>query len=280
MTYNIFGGNGVKVSNFNNTNTNTEFNTIKPYYEVVLAQKPDIICTQEQNYNIKNMKNIKNFKNFGFTETCGKGGERVGVHYKDEIKEPECITEETKIGVPKRHAIIFKYKGVKIANLHLAGGRFDDKEVLGNNFKKILNFKLELVKKVIKEEPDIILGDFNSVLEGRRQNLNSQMKYFSKKFRRTLNKSNLDRIKDWNYGPYNLLEDNGYKYSKPDNTNDVGFTNLRGKTIIDTIWYNPDKVTCVGTKIIETRTNIKDGFKSPSDHYPVITTVEVKNNTS
>ena len=68
-------------------------------------------------------------------------------------------------GVVPRNAIIIKDTvfDISIANLHLEGGRFIDLELDDNTFQIYLEIKLALLKEVLKKQPDIILGDFNSV---------------------------------------------------------------------------------------------------------------------
>ena len=68
-------------------------------------------------------------------------------------------------GVVPRNAIIIKDTefDISIANLHLEGGRFIDLELDDNTFQIYLEIKLALLKEVLKTQPDIILGDFNSV---------------------------------------------------------------------------------------------------------------------
>jgi hypothetical protein len=68
-------------------------------------------------------------------------------------------------GVIPRNAIIIKDTefDISIANLHLEGGRFIDLELDDNTFQIYLEIKLALLKEVLKTQPDIILGDFNSV---------------------------------------------------------------------------------------------------------------------
>jgi hypothetical protein len=68
-------------------------------------------------------------------------------------------------GVVPRNAIIIEDTvfHIRIANLHLEGGRFVDLELDDNTFQTYLEIKLALLKEVLKMSPDIILGDFNSV---------------------------------------------------------------------------------------------------------------------
>jgi hypothetical protein len=87
---------------------------------------------------------------------------------------PEKSKEKSKEKIFPKFGIFFKYRNIKIANLHLAGGRhFDQLIQYENNFVAMLKFKLDLLTKILGDDnyddyedckPDIILGDFNSVI--------------------------------------------------------------------------------------------------------------------
>jgi len=68
-------------------------------------------------------------------------------------------------GVTPRNAIIIKDTkfGISIANLHLEGGRFIDLELDDQTFQNYLDIKLGLLREVLVFNPDIVMGDFNSV---------------------------------------------------------------------------------------------------------------------
>ncbi len=59
-----------------------------------------------------------------------------------------------------RCATIITYMGVKIANTHLTGGRYDDKWYNMSNIKGE-QIKSRQIKFILTENPDIIVGDFN-----------------------------------------------------------------------------------------------------------------------
>lgn len=63
--------------------------------------------------------------------------------------------------VPSRKSLdIIRIAGKVIANIHLTGGRHDDKE-----FRDLVDFKSEELKFIVSEyHPDIIVGDFNAEL--------------------------------------------------------------------------------------------------------------------
>jgi exonuclease III len=240
--------------------------------------KPEIICTQESTKHVPNTK-LGSYNSF---DSAGDGSEIVGVfsnsesqNYINSIKK--ISTHGSAYNVADRHAILFDYKGVKIANLHLEGGRFSDQQLF-NNFDNLLKYKLELLNEVIKENPDIILGDFNSVYSSdskkMKDYLEGQYAYFQTivlKQATTLKDKQKKTVDSWNAAPYNLLVNSGYEYAKPDNeVSDV--TNGRGSSIIDTVWYKKESITLTNSHIINTILNKDDNYNAGnciSDHNPV-----------
>jgi hypothetical protein len=72
-----------------------------------------------------------------------------------------------------------------------------------------------------------------------------------------------------NYFPYKLLQDAGYVYAKPENY-ETCITSSRGQSVVDTIWYLPERVRCIKSSIVDC--GKVDGnflFGELSDHNPV-----------
>jgi hypothetical protein len=223
----------------------------------------DIICTQEDDDSNDNIgEYILRIKH-------GTGGEIVGVYTKPDNKiniinrnkissEPllQDITGPTAPpqldGAVRRNAILFSYKGIKIANLHLEGGINVDKYLL-TNFELYLNYKLELLNKILYECPDIILGAFNSVYstnpEILNKYLNTQYRMFAHKYKRVLTQSEKNNINKWNNEVFNLLKTNGYTYAEPEN-HGREFTSSQSNSIMDCIWYNSNKIHLIESNII------------------------------
>ena len=287
MTYNVFHGDrygegrpkGVALPEDHVQSSNEYINNLED-------GKPDIICTQE------NDRGKVKFNGYKFENKCPVGNntsEDVGLYIKTENKPNvtfvKCIEEYA------RHAIIFDYKNIKIANLHLAGGRHIDKK-LHNEYQIKYDEKMKLLQSVINENPDIILGDFNSVWsnnEGRKKKfLDGQINYLTNLIDHETNDvigvrddpdggmSAGEKITKWNIGPYELLKKEGYTYAVPDNETSVA-TNFRGNTIVDTIWYKGDKVNLTNTTIKNTMVDAgHSGAFAPSDHNPITTTVTIQ----
>ena len=130
----------------------------------------DVILTQE---NDKTVFKINQYE-------CGQGSESVGIYTHKDLHIDECIhssifLEETK----NRYGLISIVNGIKIANLHLEGGRFTDKLIFKIDKRQLLlKFKLDLLEKIIYKNPHCIAGDFNSVYE---HEIEKQFSYFSLK---------------------------------------------------------------------------------------------------
>jgi hypothetical protein len=255
LTFNIFGKDCKQFEQFN----------IPP------THIPDIIFTQESvPHRLKG-------KIHGLPSkvASGYGKEIVGLYSTNKPKIIKKLTTHgSKLNVVDRHGLIVDMNGIKIANLHLEGGRYSD-QLIFKNFNGILKYKLSLLHDIINEKPDVILGDFNSVyssnIKQHKRFLKGQFDYFSKFVKKDkLTSVEKEKIYKLNNAPYELLVKNGYVYAKPDNESTT-ITNGRGNSIIDTIWYKPEKVDVKGTHIINIMSP-KDKFseyKCISDHNPL-----------
>ena len=237
----------------------------------------DIVCTQEEPSGAKDTEHYKRLN------TCGRGYEIVGVYYKKNVESApefkECIETIPAQGT-KRYAILFTYKGILIANLHLEGGRYtDDKLCKGDatEMNKVYEYKMELLKKVIDKKPDIIMGDFNSVYSSKEEQLQKFLKgqstYFNDKCK---NKVSDDFIGKWNKGPFEELQKE-YTYAEPVNQSE-SYTSALGKSIVDTIWYktNTDKFTFMKSEIVQSMDPyFQSNYCFYSDHNPVVLTIKL-----
>jgi exonuclease III len=240
----------------------------------------DILCTQEDSgkniYNpISKYKILPVIKN----KSCGgKSFETVGVYEKipNSVMFDNCINSNQLYKKDKlnRFSIIFNYKNIKIANLHLEGGRFTD-QILLTDFETLLPIKLSLLEEIVKQEPDIILGDFNSVYCSDKSLLNKflegQYNYFENYIKQSkLTKKDKSNIKLWNLAPFIMLKKHGYIYAKPDNEKTM-ITNGRGNSIIDFIFYKKNNLVLEKSNIINimNKSDSYKDYKCISDHNPV-----------
>lgn len=283
-----------KKHNINNNNNNNSFSilsfniysrrcnsfNINLVDKILKDNKIDILCTQEDSG--KNIyKPISNYKILPVikTHSCGdKSFETVGVYEKipNSINFNNCINSNQvyKQNKINRFSIVFNYKNIKIANMHLEGGRYTD-QILLTDFKTLLPIKLSLLEDIIKQEPDIILGDFNSVYCSDNSILNKflegQYSYFENVVKNAkLTKKDKSNIKKWNLAPFIMLKKHGYTYAKPHNETTM-ITNGRGNSIIDCIFYKKNKISLESSNIINI-INKSDNYKDDkciSDHNPI-----------
>jgi hypothetical protein len=160
-------------------------------------------------------------------------------------------------------------KTIKIANIHLCGGRFDE----GTHQKcnnppnsldcqiELTNIKNESIAAVVSADVDIILGDFNSDVNNYINGtpLEVQRKYLEKK------NWTLKQINTWNTAPFEYLTKAGFKLVQPEDQ-----TSWFGGTP-DVIWYNPLKYKYIFNNIIDMGATTAISQKSgASDHNGVM----------
>ena len=159
-------GNTLVLSSFNvytwNGYNMRRSNFVSKFKELIADKGVELLLTQEDYYqdgdNNETVKAYsKNIKEF-------KGSSRKPSRFNC----LSCITTSPFFyGAVPRNAIIIEDRafGITIANLHLEGGRFVDTELYDSTFQTYLEIKLDLLNKLLalKQTPDIILGDFNSV---------------------------------------------------------------------------------------------------------------------
>ena len=249
--------------------------------DYIIQSNADIVCTQEDTDGSK-------LNNYTEVKSCGGGSETERVYMKNNIATNiECIlVPGISIGTIKtqeRSAVLFTVQGVKIANVHLEGGRFAD-DNLFTNTAALQAKKLELLNTILSKNPNIIVGDFNSVYHSdpivKQRSLDSQYDYFSRTvLKKVISDADKKIIDEWNNTPYELLVKSGYKYATPSNEDQ----NTNGNTIVDAIWYKEDKdLFELKDTRIDTRMKTGDKYDNPagceySDHNPVLTTIVFKN---
>jgi len=268
----------VKIITYNIFQTKCK-NSEKNISQFISDNRFDIVCTQEDRELSKILSDYRAMFD------CGKDtDEKVQMYVLEKFAKQydatgKCISYQLTNLQTERYAIITSLTNVqdfKIVSLHLEGGRYADQQVL-NDFNKVMNQKMGLLKKVIKQNPEIICGDFNSVYstdtERLNEFLNSQYEYFRIQYNdgEELTDENKKNIKEINLGPFNYLKDMGYDYAKPKNEMEL-VTNGRGNTIIDCFWYKKERVRVNECIIIDKNGGKNwEGEKSCkfSDHNPV-----------
>ena len=199
-------------------------------------EKRDVLCLQEYQRTSLN-RNYKHNKSHPDDSTPPVITERVSIHSDKDISNVIGL-DDGRACDTKRYAIIATIDGIKIANCHLCGGRNDDTKIHKGEFE---NKKLTLLTEIIKTNPDIIVGDFNSDLSS---GLNRKEEQY---WRDIYHKEGVSgklvdfltkKVRVWNNLPFKLLEQHEYRRVKI-----KGPTSKHGGSV-DHIYYNP-KINCV-----------------------------------
>ena len=227
----------------------SEINDILPY--------ADVIVTQDDSHSLNLLRMIPS--------SCGG----LGLYSKMLIEKPSCVSPiNEEPSNKKRYVYTATVNGIKISNIHLEGGRSSDRLVL-NADEKILGYKMKLLELVIKENPLIIAGSFNSVYSQDAETyelyMNNQFDYFTGLNGNPLSEEQRDFILKWNQAPYNVLLESGYQYARPKNNS---YTSQLAKTSVDSIWYK--NLNIVDSYILDLP--YTDQTLCISDHNPVVAT--------
>ena len=148
---------------------------------------------------------------------------------------------------------------VKVASIHLSGGRFDDiASLTGDNYM----VKTNQIRELLKENPDIVCGDLNTKLVPPEEDkyFNELLKSQNKASTRSLN----EKWRIWMYGLDDVFKESGYVSvfegkEAPD-------TSIFGGTV-DMIYYKPDILTCSSSNAVDGAMEL--GKRILSDHAPV-----------
>jgi nicotinamide mononucleotide (NMN) deamidase PncC/exonuclease III len=175
--------------------------------------------------------------------------------------------------------VIIEEIPIKVASVHLLGGRFDNQASLKNN--TYVDEKKAQLMNVISVRPDIICGDFNTKINMEHIKPSTTAYYNTLSKPEQPNSNVLSRWDKWIYmDEYNaLLEEHGYKsiYLTGD-FSDKNTSAFGG--IVDYIYYKPSKLELVKSEIyddkgvMEKQTNIR--YRPIlSDHFPVVATFRI-----
>ena len=213
---------------------------IKERSEIIMKKDPDLILIQESNLKSINFKEKYDLIEYSIRNI----NEMMDIFLKKNSKwRLESIFDFiSELGYVKRICKIIELrsretnKKLKIGNVHLIGGRFEENDKIGKmligNVKTIRERKNEVIEKLIKDHDiDIVGGDFNSdlncYLEGKVQE--EHLKFMKK----VSPKKDIKIYEEWNISPYNYLKDSDYELSKG---NIIKNTSLY-RTHPDSVWY-------------------------------------------
>jgi endonuclease/exonuclease/phosphatase family metal-dependent hydrolase len=136
------------------------------------------------------------------------------------IPTVKCDTER----VSQLATFTYRKKVVRIANVHLCGGKYDDGVYADTSSRKMRSIKSEAVNSL--KRADIVLGDFNSLFDPF-----SNESYLEYVYDLGWDKS---QIKAWNQAPFDRLSKLGFTRVEWDTP-----TTFYGNTP-DSIWYRPE----------------------------------------
>lgn len=229
----------ISISSINIEYGNRNRHKIKEKSDLIAKYEPDIIFLQECDNHLINFS-----KNYNYVDYSTFNDEMIEIYSKkssnwkiNSIYQFESLLSYTKRPC-KCIELINDDKLIKLGNIHLCGGRYDENDNIGKmligNLKEIRSRKNEVIKRLIDEfKVDIIAGDFNSDLNCY---LNSQLNEdHLSYFKKVAPKKNILTYLEWNVSPYRLLNDNFYKlaYNKDSN---YKYTSVY-KTHPDSVWY-------------------------------------------
>ena len=227
--------------------------------------KPDLVVFQEAGtkFDIKGYDNIQ-----------WSGGETkyenmaAALRHNTEWTSVQIKTFRTNLCNTLRDVvqIILKNKQnpaiqIKIGNVHLCGGRYDEEVSQYKTNYNLIKTKEEGIN--LLHECDIVLGDFNSDIHYfLNKNPNKQQEIFLKDKLWTD-----EQIEIWNTTPYKLLERKKLKLVPPEEK-----TSFFGGTT-DVIWYKNNKLLLANNGIINMGIqNAKRQEDGASDHNGVYAT--------
>ena len=247
---------------------------IKEKSDIIAKYNTDIILVQECD------KTAIDFSNdYNYIDYSSMNSEIIDVYLKKKSKwiQDSIIEFNTTLSYTTRTCKIICLKNkitnqlIKIANIHLCGGRFDENDKIGGmligNLKTIRTKKNEIIEKLVNQyNVDIIAGDFNSDLicylnndTLQKQHLNYLQKISPKK--------SLKVYQEWNSTPYKYLFNNNYSLAFLD-TNKNNYTSIY-KTHPDSIWFKKGLFIQNEYKYIDLITN------TLSDHNAIYTKLQI-----
>lgn len=206
----------------------------------IIQNEPDIIFIQECNNSSIDFQNKYEYIDYKILNE-----EVVDIYLKKNSKwKKDFIFQfNTKYSYTIRTCKIIFLKNIitnkilKLANVHLCGGRFDEDDKIGGMLigdeKQIQQRKNEVLEKLINEyDIDIIAGDFNSDINCY---LNDEILPHHLEFLKKVSpNTSIQILKEWNKSPYNFLDSNLFTLAI--NKENIRNTSIY-KTHPDSIWF-------------------------------------------
>lgn len=174
---------------------------------------------------------------------------------------PEALDISGGCSVP-RCATFVTVKGIRIANLHACGGRFDDRKYAKMAAEKTKEQHVELVAQ---KKPDLIVGDFNADNDPQAAERALQGYELYKK----LDEKNKALFRDFFLGHVAALKKRGFMAAYDSRA--VGPTSVYGSTV-DWMYYKQEVLEPVGPPTV-----VKTIDKKYTDHNGVLVTFRVLN---
>ena len=240
--------------------------------DILSKCSPDIILIQESNTELINFDKYFLVK---YDDLCNKEKMDIYIRKDSMWEQSDKNMFNSNLGHTGRPTKIIVLKNkitkkeIKISNIHLIGGRFEendkDGKMLIGNLKDIRNRKTEVLKKLINSyDIDIVAGDFNSDVKcylngGILQE--GHLKFLQKV---SPNKS-YEIYREWNIAPFNYLDKNGFKIVKKLDLVNTSLFN----THPDSIFYKEKNFEIINHKYIDLITD------DLSDHNAIYTSFNV-----
>jgi exonuclease III len=185
---------------------------------------PDIICLQE---DIEDEDPTPTEKKKTWTITKAETGEDTlcnSIYSSLKMKKHDAMSLAKNCPVGRSAVMVELSNGIKIVNLHLCGGRFDD-----SNFQSLQNEKEQELTRILQKwkNIDIILGDFNGSTK-----VPTSHPIYSKLDTQTAKK----QFHKYYSGGHRFLKSKGYVAVKIEEP-----TSVYGTTP-DYIYYNPTRL--------------------------------------
>jgi hypothetical protein len=186
--------------------------------QLELAGWPDVICMQEAPKPSKFSSRLSLLKHYDIVcSDRDNKSERMVIlrRKKSPWQHAGCSGHETNLCKTKRISQLATFTRdkltVTIANMHLCGGRYDDKNHKKDSVENMATIKGEAVLAMVPDA-SIIVGDFNSLPNPFGVMNKSYLTYIRK-----IGWSD-QQILAWNETPYDILKQSGFvrvKYNKP-----------------------------------------------------------------